>query len=48
MKYNTISSTQEFRKCIGGGAGQKGTIIIEKDRQNPADIPCPAGGGAKK
>ncbi|WP_337814433.1 hypothetical protein [Intestinibacter sp.] len=29
MKYNTISSTQEFRKCIGGGAGQKGTIIIE-------------------
>jgi len=24
-----------------------GTIIIEKDRQNPADIPCPAGGGAK-
>ena len=29
MKYNTISSTQEFRKCIGGGAGQKGSIIIE-------------------
>lgn len=29
MKYNTISSTQEYRKCIGGGAGLKGTIIIE-------------------
>lgn len=29
MKYNTIASTESIRKCIGGGSGLRGTIVIE-------------------
>ena len=29
MKYNTVSSTETLRKCIGGGTGLHGTVIIE-------------------